>query len=276
METTLKSLYIPETAEVVEVSPLTEQEKLFRLKMRKGQPLNHNPGQFVEISLFGIGEAPISISSSPTQKDYFELCIRRVGSLTQILHRLVPGAEVGIRGPYGKGFPVEAMKGCDILFVAGGLGLAPLRSLIRYTLDNQGDFGRLIILYGGKTPAELLYREELAAWSKIAGVEVLVTVDRPDESWRGNVGVITTLIPKVTLNTSRTYAAVVGPPVMYKYVIADLLIRGFSEDRIVASLERRMKCGLGKCGHCLINGVYVCQDGPTFTYRRIKELPEAI
>lgn len=270
------SLYLPAPAEIREVKPLTEKEKLFRLHRLDRRALNHNPGQFLEVSVFGIGEAPISISSSPTLGEDFELCVREVGSLTGAMHRLLPGARLGIRGPYGKGFPVEAMKDYDILFVAGGLGLAPLRSLIRYTLDNRGDFGRLIILYGGKTPAELLYREELAAWSKIAGVEVLVTVDRPDESWRGNVGVITTLIPKITLNASRTYAAVVGPPVTYKYVIADLLIRGFSEDRIVASLERRMKCGLGKCGHCLINGVYVCQDGPAFTYRRIKELPEAI
>ena len=270
------SPYIPEFAEILEVRELTPQEKVFKMRRESGQPLGHKPGQFVEVSIFGYGEAPISISSSPTAGDSFELCVRAVGDLTNALHRMKKGGRVGIRGPFGNGFEVADFKGQDMLFIAAGLGLAPLRSLINYTLDRRADFGRVIILYGSNHPDRLLFRAELAKWEKQKDIEYFVTVDRPDEKWAGNVGVITTLIPKVKLDPARTVAAVVGPPIMYKFVLAELMIRGLSEDKIFASLERRMKCGLGKCGHCQINKMYVCQEGPVFTFKQIRGLGEAI
>ncbi|NQV49835.1 MAG: FAD/NAD(P)-binding protein [Candidatus Marinimicrobia bacterium] len=255
---------------------ITDMEKWYELEMPNGQSLGHSPGQFVEVSAFGIGEAPISVSSSPSKHSSFELCIRQVGMLTNVLKKYKQGDVLGIRGPFGKGYPMEKLFGKDILVVAGGIGLVPLRSLINYVLDNRKDFGRLIILYGAKTPSELLFQEELAEWTSRDDVELHITVDRGDASWKGHVGVITTLIPTLDLQTSTTIAAITGPPVMYKFVVMSLKSKQLPDDQIYLSLERRMKCGVGKCGHCQINGVYCCQDGPVFNYSDIKPLAEAL
>jgi sulfite reductase subunit B len=263
-------------AEMVKIEQLTGTEKLFTLHLRDGRDLGHRAGQFVEVSVFGVGEAPISVTSSPTRNGTFELCVRRVGDVTGALHSMKPGATVGIRGPYGNGFPVEQMRGKDLLFAPGGIGLPPLRSVINQVLDERESFGRVIILYGARNPSELLFKDELAQWEARDDVEFHVTVDRGDESWTGNVGVITTLFPKVTINPRNTVAMTVGPPVMYRFVLMELLSKGIQDGRIFLSLERRMKCGLGKCGHCQINNVYVCQKGPVFSYAQLKELPEAI
>jgi sulfhydrogenase subunit gamma (sulfur reductase) len=274
--TTHESVYLPKMARLLKVEPMTKLEKLFTLELPGGDNLGNEPGQFVEVSLFGIGEAPISISSSPSRSNgTFELCVRNVGDLTNALHQLEPGAAVGIRGPFGQGFPVAKMKGKDILFVAGGLGLPPLRSLINEVLDQRGSFGRVIILYGTKHPSEMLFKEELAEWAGREDVEFHLTVDRADEEWEGNVGVITTLFPKITVNPRNTVAATVGPPIMYRFVLMELLGKGIPETQIYLSLERRMKCGVGKCGHCQINELYCCQDGPVFRYADIKRLEEA-
>jgi sulfhydrogenase subunit gamma (sulfur reductase) len=239
--------------------------------------LGNEPGQFLEVSLFGIGEAPISISSSPSRSNgTFELCVRRVGDLTNALHQMEPGAILGVRGPFGNGFPVAKMKGKDVLFAAGGLGLAPLRSLINEVLDQRGSFGRVIILYGTKHPSEILFKDELAEWAEREDVEFHMTVDRGDKSWQGHVGVITTLFPRVTINPRDTVAATCGPPIMYRFVLMELLGKGIPETQIYLSLERRMKCGVGKCGHCQINELYCCQDGPVFRYADIKGLEEAL
>jgi sulfite reductase subunit B len=271
-----QALYLPQLAEIVRVEPLTEREKLFRFAFKDGRTLGHQPGQFVEVSLFGIGEAPISISSSPTQRDSFELAIRAVGNVTSAIHKLGEGATVGIRGPFGKGFPVENLKGRDILFVAGGIGLFPLRSLINYVLDQRDLFGRVIILFGARRPAERLFIDELTRWGARSDAEFMETVDVGDETWKGNVGVITTLFPKVEIDPKRTIAVVVGPPIMYRFAIAECVSKGIPDEQIVLSLERRMKCGVGKCGHCQINSVYVCQEGPVFTYAEVKKLREAL
>jgi len=270
------SLYLPSLAEIVRTEQLTKMEKLLEIKLKSGQDLGHQPGQFVEVSLFGIGEAPISVSSSPTKKGSFELAVRAVGNVTKALHRLEPGALVGIRGPFGKGFPVEELKGKDILFVAGGIGLVPLRSLINYVLDRRSDFGRVLVLFGAKTPAEQLFLKELAQWRESKNMEYWETVDRTDGQWQGNVGVITTLFPKITIDPQKTVAVIVGPPIMYRFAILEAQVKGIPDDQIIVSLERRMKCGVGKCGHCQINQVYVCQDGPVFNYAQIKDLKEAI
>jgi NAD(P)H-flavin reductase len=272
-----ESIYRPVIARLLKVEQMTELEKLFTLELPGGRSLGNEPGQFVEVSLFGIGEAPISISSSPSRSNgTFELCVRSVGDVTNAMHGLVPGAALGVRGPFGHGFPVERMKGKDILFAAGGLGLAPLRSLINEVLDQRGFFGRVIILYGTKQPSEILFEDELRKWAKREDVEFHMTVDRGDETWTGNVGVITTLFPSIAVNPRNTVAATCGPPIMYRFVLMELLGKGIPETQIYLSLERRMKCGVGKCGHCQINELYCCQDGPVFRYADIKGLEEAL
>jgi sulfite reductase subunit B len=261
---------------MVQVERLTDQEKLFTLRMEGGRDLGHKAGQFVEVSLFGIGEAPISVSSAPAGNGTFQLCVRNAGDVTGALHRMETGSRVGIRGPYGNGFPVDEMRGQDLLIAPAGLGMAPLRSLIGQVLEERESFGRVIILYGAREPSQLLFRDELAQWEARDDVELHVTVDRADEGWTGNVGVITTLFPKVRVNPRSTVAVTVGPPIVYRFVLMELLSKGLHDGRIFLSLERRMKCGLGKCGHCQINDAYVCQEGPVFSYARLKELPEAI
>ncbi|MDR4506012.1 MAG: FAD/NAD(P)-binding protein [Candidatus Scalindua sp.] len=270
------SIFLPEIAEVVSTRQLTEMEKYIELKIKNSAEFNFNPGQFIQISVFGIGEAPISISSSPFNRDTIGLCVRKVGDVTSAIHKLETGSYLGIRGPLGNGFPVDKMKNKDIVFIAGGLGLAPLRSLIKYVLEKRDDFARLTILYGAKSPGEILFADELEFWKQREDMDVYMTVDKPDHSWSGKSGVITRLIPHLDLEPSNTYAVVVGPPVMYKYVLLELQIKQIPEENIIMSLERRMKCGVGKCGHCQINGIYVCLEGPEFSYRTLKFLSEAI
>lgn len=269
-------LYAPRLAELVKVEELTEREKVFEFSLKDDKALGHRPGQFVEVSVMGIGEAPISVSSSPTRDGTFQLAVRKVGDVTNALHNLKKGAMVGIRGPFGNGFPLEALEGKDILFIAGGIGLVPMRSLVQYVLDRRSSFGRAILLFGARSPAERLFLDELAAWSKSPEIEFHETVDRGDENWMGNVGVITTLIPKVDIDARKTMAVVVGPPIMYRFVIGQLKKRDLPDENIILSLERRMKCGVGKCGHCQINGVYVCQEGPVFTLAQLRNLREAV
>jgi sulfite reductase subunit B len=270
--------YVPKLASIVEKQKMTDNETLFEIRLDDGSNLGHKPGQFAEISVFGIGEAPISISSSPTKKGTFEICVRKVGDVTTKLHALNVGDKIGVRGPFGNGFDAEALKGKDLLFIAGGLGLAPLRSLFNYVLDNRGDYGRVILMYGCKEPRELLFKDEILSLNDRSDVEFKSTVDRcpEDASWTGNTGVITTLIPQVTFDPQNIHAIIVGPPVMYKFVIRDLKKQNVPDEHIIVSLERRMKCGVGKCGHCQINHIYVCKDGPVFNYSKIKGIPEAL
>jgi NAD(P)H-flavin reductase len=270
-------LYLPTLARITRAEPMTNLEKLFNLELPDGLSLGHRPGQFVEVSILGVGEAPISISSSPSRSNgNFELCVRRAGDVTNAMHRLEAGAMVGIRGPFGRGFPYEKFRGKDVLFAPGGLGLAPLRSLINQVLDERATFGRVIILYGARNPAELLFKEELQEWAGRDDLELHITVDRGDESWKGNVGVITTLFRKISINPRNTVAITCGPPVMYRFVLMELLGKGISNGNIYLSLERHMKCGVGKCGHCQINNVYACQSGPVFPYSEIMGLEEAL
>ena len=275
-EPTPPAIFEPEVGKIVAARMLNETEKYLRVVLDHGGPLGHKPGQFVEVSIYGIGEAPISISSSPTQEDSFELCVRNAGSLTNALHKLEAGAEIAIRGPYGNGFDMEAMKGADIFFIAGGLGLAPARGVIKYVLDKRRDYGKVAILYGAKSPSELLFKEDMDEWAARPDCDFHITVDRADDAWTGNTGVITTLFDRVVIEPKNTYAVIIGPPVMYKYAILDALSMGIPEGRILCSLERRMKCGVGKCGHCQIGSVYVCKEGPVFSYSQIKRLREGI
>lgn len=271
------NLYLPLMAHITKVEQLTALEKVFTIELPAGYVLDHRPGQFVEVSVIGIGEAPISISSSPSRSDRsFELCIRRMGNVTSALHRMAPGDQIGVRGPFGRGFPFEKFRGKDILFAPGGLGLAPLRSLINQVIDERASFGRVIILYGARNPQELLFKDELDLWANRNDLEFHLTVDRADKTWQGHIGVITTLFRDISIYPRNTIAAVCGPPVMYRFVLMELLGKGLSTGNIYLSLERHMKCGVGKCGHCQINDVYACQSGPVFPYAEITNLEEAL
>jgi sulfite reductase subunit B len=271
----MESLYLPRKARITRVEPLTATEKLFEIELEGKKPLGHKPGQFVEVSVFGVGEAPISVSSSPGRLPRsFELGIRKVGNVTRAIHNMRAGDIVGIRGPFGTYFPFDKLEGRDLLFVAGGIGLVPARSFINYAIDNKKSYGRIVVLFGSRSPAERLFVNELGRWRE--QVEFHETVDKGDENWKGNVGVITTLFPKVELDPARTTAIVVGPPIMYKFVLMECKKKELADENIIMSLERRMKCGVGKCGHCQINGVYCCRDGPVFKYSDIKGLAEAL
>jgi len=271
-----QDLYYPLISKITRVEQLTAIEKRFEIALPGNRILGHQPGQFVEVSIFGFGEAPISICSSPTRTPTFDLTVRNVGKLTDKMHQLSAGSMIGIRGPFGHGFNVESFKGKDMLFLCAGIGLAPLKSLIDYTLARRNDFGRIIIHYGTRKPSLILFKQEIEEWTNRKDAEFHITVDRGDENWKGNVGVITTLIPPLKLDVEKTIATVVGPPVMYKFAIMSLKSKRLPDENIYLSLERRMKCGVGKCGHCQINNTYVCQDGPVFHYPHIKKLEEAI
>ncbi|TET37842.1 MAG: oxidoreductase [Anaerolineales bacterium] len=271
------SIYQPIMLSILEITSMTEMEKVFTIELPFPTSLEHRPGQFVQVSVLGVGEAPISISSSPSRsKSSFELCVRRAGALTNALHALNPGDVVGVRGPFGRGFPIERFRGKDILFAPGGLGLAPLRSVINEVLDDRSNYGRIIILYGAGQPVEMLFQDELQEWAMREDVELHLTVDKPDKKWKGNVGVITTLFSDIQVSPRNTVAITCGPPVMYRFVLMELLGMGLPEGNIWLSLERRMKCGVGKCGHCQMDHMYVCQDGPAFSYAEIRHLEEAL
>ena len=272
-----QSIYTPRLGQVIDVATMTSTEKLLTIEMADGHAIGHRPGQFLQISVAGIGEAPISICTSPTESSVFSICVRRAGSLTSVLHTLSPDDWIGLRGPFGIGFPMEASKGMDLLFVAGGIGLAPLRSAIRYALDRREHYGDIHVLIGAVSPDALLFRDEIRMWVAREDVDVHVTVDRGSSDWPGAVGVITTLFPRVgKLDADRTVAMVVGPPVMYRFVMLELAALSIPEKQILFSVERRMKCGVGKCGHCQINGTYVCKEGPVFAYPRLEQLWEAV
>ena len=269
------SPYLPRMGRIVAAEQMTETERFFRIEM-DGDPLRYEPGQFVGVTVFGVGEAPISICSSPTQGDAFELTVRSVGLVTNALKKFEKGDRLGIRGPFGNHFDYQAMRGQDVLFVAGGLGLAPTRSLIRYCLDKRSDFGNVTILVGAREPSLLLFRQELQEWVERSDADTRVTVDRRDKDWKGDVGVITRLFRQIEIDPARTYALIVGPPVMFKFAVLEALASGVPEHRIICSLERHMKCGVGKCGHCQIRDIYVCRQGPVFTYEQVKLLREGI
>jgi len=235
------------------------------------------PGQFAQVSLLGVGEFPASLPPSPTETEVF-FTIRLVGSATLALHQLKPGDQFGVRGPYGNGFPMAAYYGRNLVFVAGGIGLIPLRSCIVYALKHRDKYGRIQVFYGARRPRELLYLASLRQWEQPGGLECHLAVDRGEDGWKGHVGVVGSLFrkPGVQVPVADTTAFVCGPPVMFRFVIKDLLAMGFEDQNIVSTLERYMKCGVGKCGHCCIGVAYVCVDGPVFTYAQIKKLGEDI
>lgn len=271
-----KDIYLPELATVAKADAMNATERYLQLSMDDGQ-FDYVPGQFVEVSLAGMGEAPITITSSPTQKDGFELVIRKIGNVTNAVHNLAVGAKIGIRGPLGDGvYPVEEAKSKNLVFICGGIGLVPQRSFINYVLDNRDDYGEVAILQGTKCFEQRLFTQDVAAWEKRDDVQMLETIDQGDERWKGNVGVVTKLIPMVETDLKSAVVLVCGPPIMYKFVLMALDEYAVPHERIYLNLERKMKCGVGKCGHCQINDVYCCMDGPVFRYSDLATMPEAI
>jgi len=274
------NIYQPSLARIVRVLPQIEDHRLFQLRFEDPEirrSFTYRPGQFVELSVIGTGEAPISISSPPTRPGVIELCVRKIGRVTEALFRLPLNSLVGVRGPYGNGFPLEEMENDSLLLIAGGLGMAPLRSLLWYALDNRSQFKDMVLMFGAKVPEEMLFKYELVSLLDRTDMKCLLTVDKDEQgTWPAQVGVVTRLFDLFELDPETTYAAVCGPPIMYKFVLEKLLERNFPKDRILMSLERRMKCGVGKCGHCIVGYKYTCIDGPIFTYWDAINLPEMI
>jgi sulfhydrogenase subunit gamma (sulfur reductase) len=272
--------YQPHPVSIIRTLPQINEHRLFQLKLEDGtswEDFGHQPGQFVEVSLFGKGEAPISISSPPTRLDALEVCVRRTGRLTNALFEMGKGSHLHIRGPYGRGFPVDILKGHKVLLIAGGLGLAPLRSLLLYILDKRDEFEEVILMYGTNNPDNVLFKYELLSFFDRDDIKYLYSVDRDAEGiWKQYVGVVTGLFDQAEISPNETYAVMCGPPIMYRFVLERLLSLGFSKDHIYMSLERMMKCGIGKCGHCAIGDKYCCTDGPVFSYREIEKIKEAI
>ncbi len=272
--------YLPHPARLVRIHPMAPDNYLFTLRFidpRLAAGFRHLPGQFIMLSIPGAGEMPISIASSPTRPGVLELCVRRVGRVTDALYRLKTNDRVGVRGPYGNGFPIEQMRGSDLLLVAGGLGMAPLRSLLWYALDQREQFDHVILMCGARRPQDMLFYEELASLVGRGDMTCLLTVDDdPTGGWKHHIGLLPSLFDRAAIDPARTYAAVCGPPAVYQHVLRRLLELGFSKDRILMSLERRMKCGVGKCGHCIIGYKYSCLHGPIFTYWDAINLPELI
>jgi NAD(P)H-flavin reductase len=267
-------------ARIVRIHKMVENNHLFTLRFLEDQlahSFRHQPGQFIMLSAPGAGEMPISISSSPSRPEVLELCVRRVGRVTDALYRLKTNDLVGVRGPYGNGYPMQEIMANDVLLAAGGLGMAPLRSLLWYALDHRDRFGNITLMYGAKRPEDMLFREELVALVDRTDINCLLTVDAdPSGAWKGHVGLLPALFDYAKIDPARTYAAVCGPPVVYKFILQRLLDLGFPKNRILMSLERRMKCGVGKCGHCSIGYKYTCMQGPIFTYWDAINLPEMI
>jgi sulfhydrogenase subunit gamma (sulfur reductase) len=275
-----ETLYVPEKARITRIERLTDTEKFFALELLSGKSLGHDPGQFVQISIPGIGEAPISVSSSPRTDNTFELCVRAVGYVAQKLHALHAGDIVFIRGPFGHGFDkviMDRMRGKHLLLIGYGSGYVTLRSLIHHVVPEAVHYPKVSILCGCKQPAERLYVNELAALAGMGGnVEFLETVDRPADGWNGHVGLITDLIPNVELAPQNTIAIMIGPRIMYKFALISLMDRKIPIENIYLSLEWRMRCGVGTCGQCQMEGIYVCQAGPVFNYAAIQQNREAL
>ncbi len=266
--------YRPELAEVVAAEPLSPGVR--RLKLRLPRSVTFQPGMFVTVSVFGLGEAPFTIASDPDGGPHLDLVVAAQGSLTRALHRLRPGDVVGVRGPFGTGYPVDAMAGRDVLLVAGGLGMVILRALLLALIARRREFGRIVLLYGARHPQALLFRDDLRRWLDRGVVDVRVIVEEGDRSWCGPLGNVVRLFRRLDLDPGRTVAAVSGPPDMYRFTTPLLLEMGLSPDRILLNLERRMKCGLGKCGKCRIDDLCVCEAGPVLPYDRVQGLREAI
>lgn len=270
----MDNIYLPKPAIIREVIAENAQIKTFVTVFRDerfNRSFTYEPGQFMMVSLPNYGEAPISISSTPTRPGTVELSVRNAGSLTSAMHQLKTGDYLGLRGPYGRPFPPDII-GRDLLFVAGGIGLAPLRSVINYCLDQGGSNGKKIIIYGSRSPSDIAFKDDIDVWQQRSGVTCLLTVDRAEEGWNGPVGVVTELLKNLDVDAQNSVALVCGPPIMIPFVLKRLRSMGFAEQDIWTTMERYMKCGVGLCGHCHMDDKLVCVDGPVFNGAELNAL----
>jgi NAD(P)H-flavin reductase len=249
--------------------------KLVFLNKEDEEAFQYLPGQFAELSVFGKGESPIGIASSPTEEGYLLFTVKKVGVLTSDLHNSEEGRIIGVRGPLGKPYPLDVMEGKNVVIIGGGFAFTTLRSTIRYILapENRSRFEKVTCIYGARSPGELMYKEELKEWEANPDIDMHITVDKGDESWTGREGFVPTVLKQVAPPADNAIALVCGPPIMLKFTFPVLLELHFPPEMIVVSLEMRMKCGIGKCGRCNIGNTYVCKDGPVYTYRQLQSLP---
>ncbi len=267
---------IPYLGEVTDIRIDTPDVKTFRVLTPDGnKPFEHMPGQCAMLSIPGVGEAMFSITSSPTNTEFMEFSIKKCGCLTDWLHAMDLGQQITIRGPYGKPFPVETeLKGKDLLFIAGGIGLAPLRSVINYVRDKRENYGSVQIVYGARSMDDLVdYKEIIDEWMQDDGIEVNLTIDREQEGWNGHVGFIPSFVKELNPDLNKT-VLLCGPPIMIKFTLNELMALGFEKTQVYTTMELRMKCGVGKCGRCNIGDKYVCKDGPVFRFDELDELPD--
>jgi len=268
------NVYLPHIVVIEKIIEETPAVRTFHFNFKDEklrQEFTFESGQFGELSIFGVGEATFCIASSPTRKDYLECAVNRVGRVTNALHRLGVGAEMGFRGPYGNSFPLDFMQGKNLVFIAGGIGLAPLRSLIWNVLDNRDKYQNIDIIYGARSPADLCFKYDLEAWEKDKTVNMFTTVDKGDETWTGREGFVPTVLEQVAPSAKEAVAIVCGPPIMIRFTFPVLEKLGFTPEQMITTLEKRMKCGIGKCGRCNIGNIFVCRDGPVFSFAQIKD-----
>ena len=275
-----KNPYLPLKAEILSILQETSASdldiKTYRLKFVNGYKMDYLPGQFIELSIPGVGEAPFGFASNPFEKDFIELTIKRTGVLTDALHALGVGDSVWIRGPFGNTFPIDRIKGHDILYVAGGIGLAPLRPLISYVFDpgQRGNFGKINMLLAARTSMDMMFRYDYDKWGKEKDSSVALTIDKDEPGWKGMVGFPHNLLTQIDFNKDKAVAVLCGPPIMIKAVANKLQEIGLTADRIITTLEMRMTCGVGKCGKCNIGHEYVCVDGPVYTLAQLDKMPD--
>jgi len=273
----MKNPYIPEKAQIIDIRNEVSGERpisTFKVAFQDGHDFNHRPGQCAMVGILGIGESMISIASSPTQKGYLEFSIMKMGKVTSALHACEPGESISIRGPYGNGFPINEWNDKNIVTIGGGIGQGPLRPIIQYILAYREDFGKLDIIYGARTSKDLCFKEELFELEKREDVKVHLSIDKEEAGWTRFVGFVPNNLLNINPSHENTIAITCGPVVMIKFVIKNLLELGFSDQQIITTLENRMKCGIGKCGRCNVGHLYVCKDGPVFSYATLKNLPE--
>lgn len=264
---------IPTMMEVFAIKDETPDVKTFYVRHEQGLPFNVMPGQLAMVSMVPAGEGMFSVSWQEEQ-EHFQFAIRRVGLMTDEMHSISIGQKIGVRGPYGNGFPVEACKGKDMLFIGGGIGLAPLRSFIKHCFKYRDDYGKIQVIYGARSAVDLCFKEELfELWPKMKDTEVYVTIDKPEEGWEGQVGLVPNYLTEINPAPQGRIAVTCGPPIMIKYTIEALEKMGYEDDQIITTLEMRMKCGIGKCGRCNIGSEFICLDGPVFDLAKLRGLP---
>jgi len=271
--------YVPMPVEVIKI--ITEVDtkdiKTFRLAFvnkEDEERYRYTPGQFAELSVYGKGESPIGIASSPTQKGYIEFTVQKAGVVTSALHEMEEGTLMGVRGPLGNSWPIEYLEGKNIVIVGGGFAFTTLRSLINYMIfeENRKRFGKITVVYGARTPGLLLYKDELEAWGKRGDIDLNVTVDKGDATWKGREGFVPTVCKEVAPSKENAVTVICGPPIMIRFTLPVFFDLGFSKENIITSLEMRMKCGIGKCGRCNVGSKYVCKDGPVFSLAELDKL----